>query len=136
MKHTFQLLARSETGSSVLTMWGESESNKQNLQHKTRWDLGWRRGWPPWIFYSVFSNQLKVNQGHTCLSTIRHSKTFQNDFYSTDSSLRGWIFNIPFSKLLIALSKVTSSPHSTINVAKVPFYWKGNWWEKGVREER
>lgn len=32
--------------------------------------------------------------GHTSLSTTPHSKTFQNDFYTKNSSLFGWVFNI------------------------------------------
>lgn len=40
------------------------------------------------LLFSIFQ-PIKVNQGHTCLSTTHHLKTFQDDFYSTDSSLLG-----------------------------------------------
>ena len=79
-------------------------------------------GWPPWIFYSVFSNQLKSIKA-TLVSVQfviqRHFKMI-----STQRIHLLWVeFSISHSaSSIIALSKVTSSPHSTINVAKVPFY--------------
>lgn len=60
----------------------ESERNQQNLWHKTRI----RTGVGMASMDLSFSNRLKVNQGHTCPSTTRHLKTFQNDFYTRNSS--------------------------------------------------
>lgn len=69
MKATFHSWQGSETGSSTLCE-RESESNTQNLQHKTRWDLDWCGDG---LHGSCIFQPIKVDQGHTCLSTSGHS---------------------------------------------------------------
>lgn len=81
------------------------------------------------LLFSIFQ-PIKVNQGHTCLSITHHSKTFQNDFYSTDSSLLGWIFNIPFSKLYYSTFKSNFFPSQHNKCGKGTILLKRNWWEK------